>query len=746
MAAPISSTPELLAPASHVAAGLAAFDSGADAIYVGLPKFNARERARNCTPEEVGKLITYARRKGKHVYVTLNTLVKDRELTEVAEALAELSLIRPDAVIVQDLGILRLIREYFPCLPIHASTQMATHNSAGVELLGSLGVERVILQRQVTLEEVELITGRCATPVEVFVHGALCCSRSGVCLFSSWLGGWSGNRGKCTQPCRRRFYSEEGNGFFFSTHDLYALDAVPELKRLGVAGLKIEGRLRQTDYVRAAVKAYRMMLDASPREEKDALAEARSVLADTYGRKWSPGFRSRSDFPNLIQERHPGVAGLLCGRVATLAPNGFAVSLTRPLQVGDRIRIQPASGDEGPSLTVTRLTVGRRQAQSAGRGAQCFVHCDKSVPAKGNVYKIGRETEDEDARVADLPVCRRVLDLSVRVTAAGVDVQVTNLQGREWSHSEPFDQARSRPAAAEAVRVEFGRTRSEAIASGRVDVRVAPGLFVPAASLKSIRRAFWDWATRSVATEELERWARTCVARLQADMAGPLPALDPGNGGTKTTVKVVGTARNPMTEAITTRRLDDAQDDAGELALPEFCSETELQPLIESTRQAYADGARRFRIGALFGLHALRRADVDLTAVTVTATFPLPVTNAAALAELVGLGVDRATAWVELGSAAIDNLLERGGGRVEVLTYGRIPVLSTRAVLPVYGTIRDDRGRVFRVVKEGELTYLFPEKPMSVPEREAVASFIDLSHAHLGEEPTSSFNYDRELA
>lgn len=746
MDAPTPCSPELLAPASHITAGLTAFDSGADAIYVGLPKFNARERGQNCTPEEVGKLISFARRKGKRVYVTLNTLVKDRELAEIAEILSELSLLRPDAVIVQDLGVLRLVREYFPCLPIHASTQMATHNSAGVEFLGSMGVERVILQRQVTLEEMTLISERCSTPIEVFVHGALCCSRSGVCLFSSWLGGRSGNRGKCAQPCRRRFYSEEGNGFFFSTHDLYALDTVPELKRLGVAGLKIEGRLRQADYVRSAVKAYRMMLDAPPGEGKDALAEARSALADTYGRKWSPGFRSRSDFPNLIQERHPGVAGLLCGQIESLAPNGFTVSLSRPLQLGDRIRIQPASGDEGPALTVTMLTVGRRQVQSAGRGVECFVHCDKSMPAKGNVYKIGRETPDEDSRTADLPVCRRVLDLSVHVAAAGMDVQLTNLEGRAWSHSEQFEEARNQPTGAEAVRAEFARTSSDTIAVGRIDVRVDPRLFVPAATLKSIRRAFWDWATQTVGIEELERWARTAVARLEADLAKPLPVRGLGDDGPETTVKVVGMARNPMGATVTARRLDDRQEDADEIALPEFCPETELKALIERTQRAHAGGARRFRIGSLFGLRVLREAGIDPDTVTVTASFPLPVTNTAALAELIGLGVDRATAWVELEAAAIDDLLTQGGGRIEMLTYGRIPVLSTRAVLPVYGTIRDDRGREFRIVKEGDLTYLFPERPLKVPERTGVSSFMDLSHAHLGEEPTSSFNYDRELA
>jgi putative protease len=197
--------PELLAPAGTIEAGLAAFDAGADAVYAGLPRFNARERGRNFTMEELKSLIAWAHKHGRKVYVTLNTLIKEAELIEAAEILAELALYRPDAVLVQDLGLVRLIREHFPVLEIHASTQMGIHNSAGARLAEQLGIRRVILERQVTYKEIAEIRKNSSVDLEVFVHGALCCSRSGTCLFSSWMGGGAATAASASSPAGAAF-------------------------------------------------------------------------------------------------------------------------------------------------------------------------------------------------------------------------------------------------------------------------------------------------------------------------------------------------------------------------------------------------------------------------------------------------------------------------------------------------------------------------------------------------------------
>lgn len=193
---------ELLAPAGNAAAALAAFDAGADAVYAGMAKFNARERSENFSEKMLAGIVEYAHGIGRKVYITFNTIIKEDELAQAVEYLSILNSIRPDALIIQDLGILNIIREYFPKLKVHASTQMGFHNSAGLKLAGELGFSRVIMERQVTFGELRAIVPQSPVDLEIFVHGALCCSMSGQCLFSSWHGGASGNRGKCKQPCR----------------------------------------------------------------------------------------------------------------------------------------------------------------------------------------------------------------------------------------------------------------------------------------------------------------------------------------------------------------------------------------------------------------------------------------------------------------------------------------------------------------------------------------------------------------
>ena len=180
--------PELLAPAGTPASALAAFDAGADAVYAGLSKFNARERGENFDADTMARVIDYAHRNRKKVYVTLNTLIKEMELPELVEMLSCLNEMNPDALLVQDLGVLRIAREYFPGLELHGSTQMGFHNSAGLEVAEKLGLKRVVLERQVTMEELRTIRSKTSLEIEVFIHGALCCSLSGCCLFSSHMG------------------------------------------------------------------------------------------------------------------------------------------------------------------------------------------------------------------------------------------------------------------------------------------------------------------------------------------------------------------------------------------------------------------------------------------------------------------------------------------------------------------------------------------------------------------------------
>ncbi|MEE4314989.1 MAG: peptidase U32 family protein, partial [Desulfofustis sp.] len=263
---------ELLAPAGTRENFLVAIEAGADAVYLGAPRLNARNLARDISLDEIGALIDFAHDRHRKVYIALNSLVRESDLSLVLETLAELEAIGPDALIVQDLGLIQLVRRFFPSLRLHASTLMSTHNREGIALLARLGRARAVLARELTLEELATLARSSSIELEVFIHGAMCFSYSGLCLFSSYFGGQSGLRGNCVQPCRRKYSVVGGKGrsggagrggYFFSMNDLEGLVLVPELKRIGIASLKIEGRLRSATYVNRVVSAYRLVIDAA---------------------------------------------------------------------------------------------------------------------------------------------------------------------------------------------------------------------------------------------------------------------------------------------------------------------------------------------------------------------------------------------------------------------------------------------------------------------------------------------------
>ncbi|OVE81791.1 hypothetical protein BVY04_02485 [bacterium M21] len=732
-------TPELLAPASNLEAAMTAFECGADAVYAGLEKFNARERGENFSTEKLGQLIGYARRKGKKVYVTLNTLLKEEEMEELTEMLGQLVLLRPDAVIVQDLGLINILRTDFPELTIHASTQMAIHNSAGVQLLEKLGVERVILERQVTLEELKQIRAVTTVELEVFIHGALCCCRSGTCLFSSWIGGWSGNRGKCKQPCRRRFYSDSGNGFFFSTNDLYSLDMVEELKELGIASLKIEGRLRKGDYVRSVVSAYRHMLDAPQTESKKRLGEAKQILTGSLGRRWSSGFRSEKDFDTVIEHQRMGVSGLLIGQVQATAKNGFDVNLAKPLTVGDRIRIQPSSGEEGPSIQVTRLTANRRQTNRAPRNSTCFVHCDKEVPEKGNVYLISTPTEKSSGLAPDtLAQLDAAIDLDVAITQNQISIALPQFD-MGWQRALDLDAAKKRPLAPETVETELRKTGRGNLLPHHIHVTIDGEYFLPLSIMKELRQGFWQWATEQLTPETLSGYTKRRIESARQRLATPFPC--PIANSSSLTVIASPTADSINEPHIRTSLISNPGG-ADEILLPDFCPEAQLPELRNQLRQA-ATKATRIRITSLYGLQLIDELKLDLP---ISTSFPLPVTNTAALRELLLLDVEKAGMWIELEKEALEPMIARAGGHLEQMVYGRPVLLSTRANLPVNGELKDDRGNGYSVLVENQLGQLYSSKPLQLPKMENVHHLIDLTHAKSGEQDTSTFNFNHTLA
>ena len=279
-----SALPELLAPAGDMECLYAAVAGGADAVYVGGKRFGARAFAKNFDIDELRAAVRYCHLHGVKLYVTLNTLIEDREMAEAVDYAAELYRIGVDALIVADLGVISAIRRYVPDLEIHASTQMSVHNSLGARAAADMGITRVVPARELSLENIKSIVENSPCEIEVFLHGALCVCHSGQCLFSSLVGGRSGNRGECAQPCRLPF----NNGkYILSLKDMSLANHIGQLIDSGVASLKIEGRMKSPEYVYTVTEVYRRLLDehrSATQAENDRLKKAfsRGGFTDGY--------------------------------------------------------------------------------------------------------------------------------------------------------------------------------------------------------------------------------------------------------------------------------------------------------------------------------------------------------------------------------------------------------------------------------------------------------------------------------
>ena len=278
---------EILSPAGSYEAAVAAVQNGADAIYLGYGKFNARRNAANFDDNGLRTTVDYCHLRGVKVYLTLNTLLSDQELPQAAKLVGLCNEIGVDALIVQDLGAAEMIRQVAPELPIHGSTQMTVHNLDGVMACAAMGMERVVLSRELSRQQIRYICRHSPIEIEVFVHGALCMCYSGQCFLSSVIGGRSGNRGMCAQPCRMKYgWDGSADGYPLSLKDMALVEYLKELQDMGVASAKIEGRMKRPEYVAIVTKIYSDVLRqgrAPTREELEDLRAAFSRQGFTDG-------------------------------------------------------------------------------------------------------------------------------------------------------------------------------------------------------------------------------------------------------------------------------------------------------------------------------------------------------------------------------------------------------------------------------------------------------------------------------
>ena len=342
---------ELLAPSGNMESFMAAVSAGADAVYVGLKDFSARAKAKNFSYKQLKEICSYAHDKNVKVFVALNTLIKFSEIKNVLNSLEQISSAQADAIIVQDFGVVNLSKKYFPDIKLHASTQLTIHNSYGAKQAKQMGFERVVLARELSFDEIKKIRNSSDVALEIFCHGALCLCVSGLCLFSSFIGGYSGNRGRCAQPCRRLWSVDGKSGYFLSPKDFQLIDYIKQIKDIGVTSLKIEGRLKSADYVAKTVKAYRLLIDSDDKNYEQNLKQAKELLMLDYARqKTTFNFNMKSE--DIFEPQKSKNLGLYLGTVKNKNDGIFVLSTKQDLFSGDTIRIVDKKRDKNSVLKI----------------------------------------------------------------------------------------------------------------------------------------------------------------------------------------------------------------------------------------------------------------------------------------------------------------------------------------------------------------------------------------------------------
>lgn len=718
------SKPELLAPVGSLEAFFAAMDKGADAVYAGLREFSARAKAKNFTLSQLERMLAYAHQRGRKIYVTLNTLVKEVELPHLVETLAALERMGTDGVIVQDLAVARLARNHFPGLPVHASTQMTIHNTPGVQQLADLGFERVVLARELHLDEIRDIVAASPVEIECFIHGALCFSISGQCYFSSFLGGHSGNRGRCAQPCRRLYRHRNKEGYYFSTNDFSAIDLVPDLVKAGIASLKIEGRMKSAEYVACVVEAYRTVLDAAPADYPATVASAKELLKRSFGRVPTKGFLVSHTPTDIATPSLKGATGRFLGTVTAVRGAMLAFTTRDKVHLGDRLRIQPKTDMAGKAFTVKELFLGQKPVKVAGEGKQVTAVAPFTCQVGDTVFKVSSETAftmSDNACQRRLEGMRPKLPCDLELTlTAGLLRIAARVSGESYTAEIPLgDLEPSRTNdMLPVLHVQFGKCGDTPFELRTLTAPDFPPVLIPAGQFKDIRRAFYADLAAELLPRLTERRA-SAVKQAMAALVKPLPAALPRT--VELTLRLDSLRDWPLLNqegihavsfAVSRANLHQLgqfsrklQGRAGQVwwRLPFMIFNADLSWYRQALAEIKAAGFTQFVVANLGHLPLIREIGGEF--ITDYRLFSL---NSQALLSWQELGAQAATLYIEDDA---DNLQRLFRANVTIprrlLAYTSIPLITSKIQIKEVKSdapVSSDRGDQYQVVEKDGLT------------------------------------------
>lgn len=638
---------ELLAPAGSFEVALSAFNAGADAVYLGLDTFSARASAANFSFSDLRRILAYAhaQQPPRKVYVAFNTLIHEDELPAALATLEELERIAPDALIVQDLGIAKLVRDNFPSLALHASTQLVAHNLEGVIALKELGFERVVLSREVSIDEMASIARRCSCELEVFVHGALCYSISGLCLFSAMTLNRSGNRGRCAYCCRARY----GEGFPFSMRDLRLDDRLSALAASGVASLKIEGRMKSALYVATAVKHYRDRLDGA-RE-----TVTREDLESVFSRRTTSLYAAGKAEDDIIDNSSLGHIGTPIGKIKRITKDRegrewIRLHTSRALEKHDGLQFAAttAGKPQGMGITEMRLAIARKPVFTVPAASDVEIMLPPNSPLEikpgDTVYC---SASNELKRRFPVPSFRaldyaygRAADVTLTLSPNAITAEAL---GKTVSLECSLEPAAHPERTAEAARKAFERTGECDWHLGELILNDPQKLFAPPSLLNELRRALCEALATPRALPPLPTLAQDTtvprVVRIRFDQLNQmeLPEHD----------ELIVALPHAAGKDLAPYLPKDTR-----LAPPLFTREGDFNAMRNCVKYLIRNGWTKWEAVDIATLHMLRSLGIT----DLTADWPLYAANSAAISALAALGVSRVVAPPEADEKLLSSL------------------------------------------------------------------------------------------
>ena len=639
---------ELLAPAGDIKAFYAAIEGGADAIYLGGKMFGARAFSQNFSKEEIIEAIKYAHLYGVKVYVTCNTLVHEHEVNDFIDYVEFLHKNNVDAILVQDLGMFDYLRKTYPNLEIHSSTQMHIHNFSGVKLMQELGIKRVVLARETTIDDIKKIKKETDMDIEVFVHGALCVSYSGQCLMSYFNGKRSANRGECAGCCRLKYDVIDSNGnvlnkddkYPISMKDLNSLERIGQLIDADVDSLKIEGRMKSPAYVYLVTSLYRQAIDSYYKDKKVVIDKKKlHDLKVVFNREYTKGFLFNEDNNNIINMKSSNHQGVEVGTVIKAKNNHVEVKLSDEVFIGDALRILSSKED---AIILNNFYIKNKLVKEAHKGDIISFDTHEKIDYNASILKTASAKINEEINTIINSKLRRV-PITVNITAkVNEPLKIVATDGKNSVREESIilESSINRPTSKEELEEKINRLNDSAYVINSLKINIDNNVFVPLKIFNDLRRTV---------IEKLNEKRQYKIDYIKEEYDIKLPNL-----------------KKEKNENILKDNL--------------FNDNIIRLPKIIRSYDEY-DKNKKYLVSEVGALYEFKNIDTD---------YSLNVTNSYTVAFLHSLGVNKITLSLELDYDSVRNIIASYEKRynkhpnLEVVVSSNIEVMSTKFDLNKY--------------------------------------------------------------